>query len=519
MRSLIILFIFALAGGSAMADEQPLNRNDMRREMARLHEELLRLKKQIEQLSGNSGIARPMPDFKTLQDAPATELTQPVKQALMDLTRSINRLQKRSAPPPPAQMQHLSAKIGTQILTVPEGIHNRSFTLANLGTETVHNPRIIVNNQCNWYSTPDILNEILQPGMNNRDKALAIWQFLVQNRYHGYPAHHDIEIHDPVRFLNVYGYGFCDDAATNFMVLSEQAGVRARVWGLTGHVVPEAFFENGWHMLDPDGEIYYLDDDGHTISSIQTLEQRPDIIRKYPSPIYTDAQKLIDIYTTTHDNKITEWYREKSEATHTLSFSLRPGESLTRNRDNRGHYFSSEYLSEPNRYGNGLFVFEPLFENDLYQKGAESVQNLQVHTVGKIPSLSSSNGNLTYRFASPYPYLDSQVALSGNGHITLSFSETGEAWTEIQSADLRGDLTIPFGGYLQNGHGRPTYSYYLKLTLDGDIQNLRYESTIQVAPQSLPVLKPGNNTVQYIDDSQNNQPVRISFGYDLENPK
>ena len=127
-------------------------------------------------------------------------------------------------------------------------VDNRSITLSNIGEDVVVNPWVTVGGVKDWFSTSRILDEILQPGMTNREKALAIWAFLVDNRYHDQPAHTGIETHDPVRFLNVYGYGFCDDSATNLLVLCESAGIPARVWGLSGHVVPEAYFEGDLAM-------------------------------------------------------------------------------------------------------------------------------------------------------------------------------------------------------------------------------------------------------------------------------
>lgn len=525
---LITLILILLLGAPLMADEQPINRRDLRRQIERLHEELLRLQKQVETLTKNKGMMRPAPNFDALQTANLPDLMQPIDQTLADLTFAINRLQKREQPgnrenseakPSKTHRRTVTASDSTYRIQASEGITNRSITIANVGSDMVTNPRLIVNDQRNWYSTPDILNEIITPNMTDREKALAIWRFLVDNRYHGYPAHNDIEVHDPVRFLNVYGYGFCDDAATNFMVLSEQAGVKARVWGLSGHVVPEAYFEDAWHMLDPDGQIYYLDDDGYTISSIATLEQRPDIIRKYPSPFYTSAQKLIDIYCTTEDNQISEHYREKSEAVHTLSFTLRPGESLTRHHENWGRYFSSRYLSEPKRYGNGTFVFEPIFENSIFKKGATSVRNLKAERADNTWILTSTTqtGTLIYPFNSPYPYLDGHITLKGKGHIALAFSETGDNWTDIWTSDTdTTHTTVPIGGYFRNGHGRPTYAYSLKLTINGQIDRLRFQNDVQVAPQSLPTLEPGKNTVRYIDETNGEQPVRIGFGYDLE---
>lgn len=414
-------------------------------------------------------------------------------------------------------------------VSLPRGVLNRSVTIANAGTDLVVHPRLVANGRRNWFSSADILAGLIIPGMSDREKAVAIWRFLVDSRYHDAPAHKDIEMHDPVRFLNVYGYGFCDDSAVNFMVLAEQAGLKARVWGLSGHVVPEAFFEGGWRMLDPDGQVYYLEDDGRSIAGVKTLEQRPDLIRKYPSPYYTNAEKLVAIYCSAEDNQLAESYRKKSEAVHTMAFTLRPGESLTRHHGNWGLYFSSyDQIREPRntpaeRYGNGTFVFEPILANDVFRRGADAVTNLRAERVGGDWVLTSDQGEgaLVYRFAGPYPYLDGAVRIAGHGRIALAFSETGETWTEVWSSvpGASVDTTVRLGGYFRIRTGRPTYAYQIKLTIAGEVRRLRFQSDIQVAPASLPALEPGDNTIRYSDNTAGERRVRIDFAYAIAEPR
>ncbi len=527
-----------ILGGVAMAEEaQPVSRQALKRESERLHGEIAKLRRKVEKLSGQKGVERPeavagMSDSGRATEGDVERALNPVKQDLADLALAINRLAPKEPPSRPGKShrKRVSESGAVYRVRLKGEVQNRTVTIRNRGEDVVVNPRVVMNGKRDWFSTPSILEEALEPGMSKREKAVAIWKFLKDNRYHYTPAHDHIEVHDPVRFLNVYGYGFCDDSATNFMVLAEQAGLKARVWGLTGHVVPEAHFEGSWHMLDPDGEIYYLDDDGETISSVATLEQRPDIIRKYPSPYYTDAEKLVEIYTTTEDNRVAPFYKERSEARHTMGYVLRPGESLMRSRDNWGIYFSSRYLDEPRVYGNGRLTFEPIFENELFRKGAESVRGVQIEQADTgwalVPSRAGRQGALIYRFTSPYPFLDGTVnvvgELEGKGRMALAFSETGEDWQPVWSTDVSGRVKteIPIGGYFRNGYGEPVYTYSLKVTLSApkggtaQVQHLRFASDVQVAPHSLPALETGENEVRYVDESSDNRDVEVLFGYD-----
>lgn len=431
-------------------------------------------------------------------------------------------------PPEHSRVRLVTQARETYRIALNGGVHNRSVTLTNVGDQVVINPRVVVNEKRDWFDVPSILHSVIKPGMSDREKAIAIWGLLVANRRNDRPATNDIEMHDPVRYLNVYGYGLCDDLATNFAVLARVAGLRARVWGLNGHVVAEAYFDGGWHMFDADGEVYYLDDDNETIASVETLQRRPDLLRRYRSPI-KDADELVRIYTTTEDNQVSHWYDVNSESTHTMRLVLRPGESLMRSWSNWGLYFVAWFLAEPQEYGNGRLTFEPIFEGELYRKGARRVRHLSVERQGAhtalVPQRAGARGELTYDFAAPYPFLDGAVELSGaiNGAawLSLQFSEKGDTWLPVwkRSADGRFAERVPLQAYFRNGHGRPMYTYELRLVLfktgsaSVAVDHLRYRADLQLAPRSLPTLEEGNNLVRYVDDGASRK-LEVKFEYD-----
>ena len=517
-----VILIILIMGGGGMSEGAELDRGDLLREVRRLQEELVQMQRTVVRMTGDELVKRKME--RPGEDADVDAIMRPVQEALADLAFAMNRLRGKKVFSEGGEtvarvVDEAGVDYGVEMVA---GAQNKWVKIANVGDDVVMNPRVVVNGKRKWFTIDEMMAEIVTPEMTDREKALAIWQFLVDNRYHDQPAHNDIELHDPVRYLNVYGYGFCDDSATNLMVLAEQAGLKGRVWGLDGHVVPEVFFDGDWHMLDPDGEIYYLEDDGHTIASVKTLETRPDLIRKYPSPYYTRTEMVVGLYTTTENNRVSDWYKQKSETKHTMDFALRPGESLLRSYDHWGHYFSSRYLREPKKYGNGRFVFEPVWEGDVYQKGVTSVVGMQAKQHGQDWVLVSDDGagELVYGFESPYPYLDGRLVMEGDGQVGVAFSEDGKTWMPVWRSGDAGDVqeTVPLGVYFRNGYGRPMYHYFVKVKVDGSVRRLRFESDVQVAPLSLPTLEQGDNVVRYEDGSDGRR-VEIGFGYTLEPAK
>ncbi len=204
-------------------------------------------------------------------------------------------------------------------------VANRRVTLRNLDATAAAVFHLRGAGWPDLSSTEGILGSILPPGADEERKALAIWKFLVDWRYHYYPAEEGDEIHDPVKFINVYGYGFCDDCAENFAVLCRAAGIRARIWGLDGHVVGEAFYGGRWHMFDPDHEVVYRSADGK-IASVEDLAADPSPITATPrDPIGSDSAAIAKLYTSTRDNRPGE---RKVAAGARLDPVLQPGDEV-----------------------------------------------------------------------------------------------------------------------------------------------------------------------------------------------
>ncbi len=416
-------------------------------------------------------------------------------------------------------------------VSMPGPAAPETIILRNAGDEIVSDPRLIVNGRGDWFDLDSMLEEILEPGLSDRDKAFAIWEFLVASRRHDDPTHNQAEMHDPVRLLNVYGYGFCDDAANSFMTLARQAGLEARIWHLGGHVVSEAWYDDDWHMFDADGEVVYLGGDEETIASVNRLAGNPRLIRRKPSPnpLYWDTEHLVDLYTSRGDNRVARWYSGRSR--HAMSFDLRPGESILRSRSNWGLYVDSRYQTEPQVYGNGRFTFEPVLRDDVFHQGAVEVTGVNLESEQGEPRLVfapdiDEEARLTYHFISPYPLLAGRVRIVGEprgaGALALELARDGERWHRAWSSEGTGgvDALISLDRFLPRKANRPTYHHQLRLTYAAHaegarwhVANLRYEHDFQVAPQSLPSFDEGPNEVLYVDASEGERKIELVFEY------
>jgi len=320
-----------------------------------------------------------------------------------------------------------------------------------------------------------MLKSILRPEMTDEQKALAIWKFLVDWRYHYYPAEGGDEVHDPVKFVNVYGYGFCDDSASNFASLCMTAGLRARTWGLSGHVVGEAFYGGGWHMFDPDHEVVYRMPDGH-IASVEELAAHPEVITQTPrDPIGSDSASIARLYTTTEDNKPHE---RKYPIGHRLEPKLRPGDEVVFDFAERraAHVVAFRDQPLPPKFGNGRLT--------------------------RRLDLSRADREAEVRIEWPYVILGGGLRLTlakPDAAIAVALVETPDKQTPLETKVAGTTLTAALDKWFDS-QPRAHYAYTLRLTskagpLREAVREATLTTTFQFAPRALPQVQPGGVTV------------------------
>lgn len=325
-----------------------------------------------------------------------------------------------------------------------------------------------------------MLDSILKPGMQAEEKSLAIWKFLVDWRYHFTPAEQGDELHDPVKFLNVYGYGFCDDCATNFAVLARKAGLQSRVWGLSGHVVAEAFYDGQWHMFDPDHQVFYRNPQG-VIAGVEELAQHPELITKTPrDPIGTPSQLIADLYTSTNNNRPSERHPQIKDTT--LSPTLEPLDRVEFRFINP-EYVHQKYVTDASRppvVGNGTL-------------------NRTVHQISQLRQTAPNRRE--WHLSWPYVLLKSKLELELKPSASaplVYISQDAKSWHQLDGALSNQTLATSLDQWIQN---QPTavYEYFIRIENSNgsdpaeSIKQLKSESIFQFAPRALAHMQSANN--------------------------
>jgi len=421
-------------------------------------------------------------------------------QELMLLEHASLALRGFSSHPRPRSAEHRSHAVrGTEqrsTLDLAEAAEpiNLAFEIENVGTTAIVNPRLSVGGGPTWFDMDSLLTVALAGTEGDEQRAVALWQFLVDSRSRGDPASDLYDLHDPVRLLNVFGYGYCDDAAEAYAVMVEALGMSARVWWLNGHVVPEVQIDGRWAMLDPDGEAYYRHPETGLILGVEQLAENIELLGTPVIPagrskaLYPFAT-VAPLFGSQEDNLA----RSPRAPAHiaTMSYVLLPGDVLTLSWHHSGWRFANNRYRPPNRWGNGRFTGHRSLDISVDSKPL-SVDLPYALLAGRARSSSTA----------PSPPA-----------MTVFARATGQAWVALTwTRDEDSRWTLPLTDALPLGMAIPAYSILLRVEPSGSNHTdasleLELELIVQVAPRSLPALHAGANEVLWNSDSPDGRAI------------
>lgn len=376
-------------------------------------------------------------------------------------------------------------------ISTPESslIRQLRTTIINRDPQVAVTPRWMRRGDPDLTSIASILASIINERMSDEQKAIAIWKFLVDWRYHDYPAENRGEVHDPVKLVNVYGYGFCDDSAAAFCRLVSEAGIKARSYGLAGHVVAEAFYGNAWHMFDPDHQVFYRNEN-QEVASVSELERNPEwITHEARDPIGADTQMIAEIYTTRNNNRS---FEADYVAPSVLRMVLNPGDQVEFDfdRQEKAHRRIFRDQPLPRSFANGTW------STTIPQAGKQFVRWPYVMLGGRVVADAA-------RFSS-----DASMLVSRDGR-------------RFDVANKQADgtrLSMSIDSWIER---QPTATYQCWLDLRGANPILagstpKLQIDFQFAPRAHAQVEPGKNEFELFLQSPDDQSLATWKGVDLE---
>lgn len=363
------------------------------------------------------------------------------------------------------------------------------YQISNIGKEIIY-PKIIINDK-NWSNIKDLVKSIINEQMTDKQKAISIWQFVVENRVRDFPSSEYSEEYEPIKYFNIWGYGYCDDSADAVAIMSKVAGLETRVVQIEGfHSLAEIFYEGGWHMFDADGEVYYEKPDG-IIANVDEILKDNSILKSRSSLIYP-KEEVLKHYSIKNDVSVFDNVAELLKNVKEIKYTLRPGEEIRFYFDYKGKYFQNifnPFLTNPERteaphtYTNGFLV----------TKNIDAVMDRGIISI-KLP----------------YPILGSYIKSKTlcQTETALFFSKNKIDWERIayQCKDDIVDLSV----LLPTRSGKPIYNYYLSIN-QGVEKNFSILTQFQIAPLSLPKFQLGPNKISI--DKESKDSVEIVLGF------
>jgi hypothetical protein len=438
----------------------------------------------------------------------------------------------------------------------------------------VHAPRVVSPHNADGYSLRTFAEFPRWRNMSGDERAWEVFQYLADRHTGLFPLGMPIregrdvvsefqQVRDPVKLINVYGYGYCGILGPTAAGVFEGMGLgRSRTLVLPGwhHVVGETFYDGAWHYLDLDVRAAFRRPDGR-LASMAEAQRDDSLWQGGNAPLFFPLDPLDQVRRVYRDTAV-HCYNGHHYHGHTMDYVLRQGEVFTRwwrpqggrwNHSAEYHkdaFFKSLFEREPqgpkckhagwtvHTHGNGRFVYRPdlTSRSTDFEDGVYDRENVAPAEQG-LALIRPGRGFAVFEVRSPYVIVPrvgdmtttaddceaSVVTLDAMG-VTLAISlDNGLTWTELSGAAGEHDLTAWVSG---------RYGYLLKFSLAGPaavVRRLEITTWVQVAPASLPSLRRGKNHMEFRAGDHYGLPSRVvqitsngsdrgEFGRYLEEP-
>jgi len=413
---------------------------------------------------------------------------------------------------------------------------NVMLAIENVGWQHVVNPRIVINDRHDWFSLDTLVAEVAEPGMTDRDKAMAVFEVFRDNFYHANAPMLWVDrglisssSYDPIKHLNWYENTGCSCMAITMASVWDHAGLKSRVVNFgVSHWICEVFYDDAWHMFDADMKVFHLKHDNKTVASIADCRADPSLIRR--SHHYGFAAPENSGYGSFPANSASPYAAPRD---HSMALTLRPGESLIRwwqdpaaekaNKDER-------YARWWPKYARGKMVYKPDLSKPNALDGAQWHHNVALSADdGKRPHVHTKQApyycELIFPVRSPYPIVGGRIEVAfqnehgGGFYPKVLVSFDGRDWLRIwegpSNKPTKCDVSID--SFIDTRRRTAKCEYFVKIewlpwhgqALMG-IDSLHIETDLAMSMRSLPTLRLGRNKVIYYDDTKGPRNVRVT---------
>ncbi|PCJ57761.1 MAG: hypothetical protein COA79_14845 [Planctomycetota bacterium] len=429
-----------------------------------------------------------------------------------------------------------------------------------------YSPWIVSDNRPDFFSLKHILMDSRFQDKAGEELIITIWKLIVDRDlglFHYSPYEDQFtakDTHDPMLTFNSFGYTICHCHAHIMAMLCQEAGFEVRIANIMGHEGAEVFYDNAWHYFDADIQMYYHKHppEQNIIASREDLFQDVTLItkQKNPSNPFHFPDRLPENFYKLYASE-PSYLPVLAERLHSMSFRIRPGESLHRYFYQRGYWYVSpghpknferhssfkngigpketgaegptERFWPRRQWGNGYWSYIPNLTkgyNDIYE-GSESIRGFEQNEMGLVTADAKACFRLS--FESPYIYcgipdpLKRLPAVNGavlklkfnkSSNVDIAILEIGDDRRQIsKSFSNASEITFDYTEFIEGScHFEMEIMIKSKDVILTEFQNVLW---CMVSPHSLPPLhKLGANNFKFHlgdEHGDNTRPFRINY--------
>ncbi len=419
-----------------------------------------------------------------------------------------------------------------------------SVLLAGTVSAQVCNLKVVTDANPDYSDIGSMIHSITSNQPTDKEKCWAIWYWNKIGRRQTSPMQlHGLELADPIRQYNDYGFTMCSTVAGVNCAIWGAAGYRVKFVDIIAHTVCEVEYDGALHMYDSSLSAIYTQCDGKTVAAVDEIgavgscaasggKAEPGHIAKYhclnstsPNGFLTGADTMRSVaeeYNCFNPNGIKyRWYYNNWDLGHRYILNLRQGESYVRTYRKLGdapEYFvpnesSGKDPEAPNvRYrirGNGRRSFAPPLDANALAKAAHSMAGVRsVAPAGVAPAAAGKPGEVVFKIeganviASTVIRATFQRRTAADAASVAVSTTNGLAWKEVWTAgpDAVGSDVAAEIPLVQEVSG--AYEALVKVTLTGaadpmnaQLKSIRFETVTMVNSKTQPRLRLGKNTV------------------------
>lgn len=422
----------------------------------------------------------------------------------------------------------------------------------------LHKARVISNRSIDVSSMERIKEQIVRPGMSDREKAFAARRFC--NEYiRANPG--EQSSYDAIEMFNNFGGGYCGVWAGSLEAVASAIGLKSCRWEIGGHDINVIYYDDAWHAFDQELGNYWIAPDNKTVAGMKMLSQYCGLV-----------ERMVDNHGKRDGNYAWDslWSRlaqrkEENEglgsggayrkSRHDMRITLRENESLELrwlpknwkwfhggSKKIRNFSDSIAMRGKLDGLGSGTLQYQPNLNKSSYRDGVLWEENVQSKgdfdfsgSQNISPRNAKQNASLIWRIKNPYPYVSADLHIraskkSERDQIRILFSgDQGVSFNEIYRVEATGEQDIKvdlmpeilkylrltkigggtLGSYIiSNGQ----YSYMIKLDMlasnkpqDVGIKSISFNHEIQLGSRSLPLFEKGITELKVINHGKKQQ--------------